>query len=237
MRKNSARTVRRIRRRIIRPLLKSVRMVYRMRMVYSIRTRIIRPLLGRALDFIIGIESTTQQYEGLVQPSDHPHLYGYQASYWLAVVAGLRGFRIGSEDVFVDFGCGKGRALYVASWYPFRQIIGVELDPQIASIARRNMARARGPRSLRAVQIIDGDARFVELPDNLRVAFFYNPFGGAVFRTVIERLKNRADNRQSPLRVIYANATESGTLLELGFVLVRKSAHCYVFDYHPGSAY
>ena len=226
MRKNSARMVRRIRRRIIRQLLNSVRMGRR------IRKRIIRPLLGRALDSVIGIDSTADH---LVQPSDDPRMYGYQASYWLAVVVGLRGIRIGSEDVFVDFGCGKGRALYVASWYPFHQVIGVELDPQIASVARRNMARARGPRSLRTIQIIDGDAQFVELPDNLRVAFFYNPFLGAVFRTVIERLKNHADKRQSPLRVIYAYATESGTLLELGFVLVRKSSHCYVFDYHPGS--
>src|SRR5215217_4537652 len=105
----------RIRRRIICPLLKSVRMVYGMPMVYRIRTRTIRPLYGRAIDFVIGIESTTQQYEGLVQPPDHPNLHGYQGSYWLAVVAGLRRFRIGSDDVFVDFGCGKGRALYVAS--------------------------------------------------------------------------------------------------------------------------
>ena len=208
MRKNSAGMVRRIRRRI-------------------------RPLLGRALDFVIGIESTTQHF---VQPSDDPRMNRYQASYWLSVVVGLHGLRISSEDVFVDFGCGKGRALYLACWYPFRQVIGVELDPQMASVARRNMARARGPRRLRSVEIVDRDARFVELPDNLRVAFFFNPFRGAVFRTVTERLKNHADKRRSPLRVIYANPTETGTLLELGFVLVRESAHCSVFDYHPGSA-
>jgi SAM-dependent methyltransferase len=189
--------------------------------------------LGRVLDFVIGIESTAQHF---VQPSGDPRMNRYQASYWLSVVVGLRGIRIGREDVFVDFGCGKGRALYLACWYPFRQVIGVELDPQMASVARRNMARARGPRSLRTVQILDGDARFVELPDNLRVAFFFNPFHGAVFRTVTVRLKNHADKRQSPLRVIYANPTESGTLLELGFVVVRESAHCSVFDYHSGSA-
>lgn len=208
MSKNSAPVVRRIRRKI-------------------------RPLLGRALDLIIGIESTTQHF---VQPSDDPRMNRYQASYWLSVVVGLRGIRIGGEDVFVDLGCGKGRALYSACWYPFRKVIGVELDPQMASVARRNMARARGPRSLRTVQIVDGDARFVELPDNLRVAFLFNPFRGTVFRTVAERLKNHADKRRSPLRVIYANPTEGGTLLELGFVLVRESAHCSVFDYHPGSA-
>jgi predicted RNA methylase len=160
----------------------------------------------------------------------------YQASYWLSVVVGMRGIQIGGEDVFVDFGCGKGRALYLACWYPFHQVIGVECDPQLASVARRNMAQARGPRSLRTVQIIDADARFVELPDNLRVAFFFNPFRGAVFRTVAERLKNHADKRQSPLRVIYANPTERGALLELGFVVVRESEHCSVFDYLPSSA-
>jgi SAM-dependent methyltransferase len=39
---------------------------------------------------------------------------------------------------FIDLGCGKGRALLVASEFPFRAIIGVELSSRLAEIARRN---------------------------------------------------------------------------------------------------
>ncbi len=42
---------------------------------------------------------------------------------------------------FVDVGSGKGRALLLASDYPFRKIIGVELSPELDRIARANIAR------------------------------------------------------------------------------------------------
>jgi hypothetical protein len=42
------------------------------------------------------------------------------------------------EFVFVDFGSGKGRALLLASHFPFKKIIGVEMTPQLNKIARTN---------------------------------------------------------------------------------------------------
>ena len=42
---------------------------------------------------------------------------------------------------FVDVGSGKGRALLLASDYPFREIIGVELSPDLDRVARSNIAR------------------------------------------------------------------------------------------------
>lgn len=39
---------------------------------------------------------------------------------------------------FVDLGCGKGRPLLVASEFPFRHVVGVELSPDLCDIARKN---------------------------------------------------------------------------------------------------
>src|SRR5687768_7586014 len=39
---------------------------------------------------------------------------------------------------FVDVGCGKGRPLLVASEFAFQRIVGVELAPHLAKIARAN---------------------------------------------------------------------------------------------------
>ena len=41
---------------------------------------------------------------------------------------------------FLDLGCGKGRPLFVATEFPFHSIVGVELSPHLAEIARRNAA-------------------------------------------------------------------------------------------------
>ena len=40
---------------------------------------------------------------------------------------------------FIDLGSGKGRALLLASAYPFRRIVGVELLPALNRIAQENL--------------------------------------------------------------------------------------------------
>ena len=46
------------------------------------------------------------------------------------------------EDfVFVDFGSGKGRALILASEFPFKRIIGVEFSPELHAIAQSNIQK------------------------------------------------------------------------------------------------
>lgn len=46
---------------------------------------------------------------------------------------------------FIDFGSGKGRALFVAAEYPFRQIIGLEYSQELHEVASRNVATYRNP--------------------------------------------------------------------------------------------
>jgi SAM-dependent methyltransferase len=191
--------------------------------------RNLRSLGGRLLDGAIGIESSTQ-----VSGLPDENLRGYQPSYWLALAVGMRGIRPAGGDCFVDLGCGKGRVLYLASWYRFERIIGVDLDPRMTAIARQNLARARGPRRVRSVEILEQDARMVALPDRLRVAFLFNPFVGPVFRTVVQRLADNADRNAMPLRLIYANPVEKAVLASLGFTQVHESRHCSVFDYFTG---
>ena len=45
-----------------------------------------------------------------------------------------------SSYTFIDIGAGKGRGLLVASEYPFRKVIGIELNSPLAGIARANVA-------------------------------------------------------------------------------------------------
>ena len=45
------------------------------------------------------------------------------------------------EFTFLDIGSGKGRALLLAAEYPFRRIVGVELMPELNSMAEENIRR------------------------------------------------------------------------------------------------
>ena len=50
---------------------------------------------------------------------------------------------------FVDLGAGMGRAMLLAADYPFRAVVGVELHPTLARIARANLAIWRAAKRTR----------------------------------------------------------------------------------------
>jgi SAM-dependent methyltransferase len=106
---------------------------------------------------------------------------------------------------FVDLGCGKGRALIMASELKFRRIIGVEIVPDLADIARANLARLGVAAEVRTM-----DAMLFVFPPGPVVLFLYNPFVATVIEAVIANLRT-ANIRE--LFILYKNP-RCGSLLD-----------------------
>jgi len=93
---------------------------------------------------------------------------------------------------FVDVGAGMGRAMLLAREYPFKQIVGVELSPHLAEIARENLARGHGFEvACRDVRLIRADARKRAMPRGELVVFLYNPFDEQALEAVLDRIERR----------------------------------------------
>ena len=93
------------------------------------------------------------------------------------------------QFVFVDLGCGKGRATILASERPFRHIIGVEIAQPLAAVAQDNAARiARRFPERPKIEIVRADAALFELPPEPLVLFLYQPFERPVMRRVLAGL-------------------------------------------------
>lgn len=106
---------------------------------------------------------------------------------------------------FVDLGCGKGKALLLAHTKGYRAIRGVELIPQLAKMARRNV------RACPNVSIVESDAtKFTQYEDNT-VVYLFNPFGLRTMRQVVD---NIVASRARNIFVIYAVATYPGLFSE-----------------------
>ncbi len=133
-------------------------------------------------------------------------------------------WEVSDEDVFIDFGSGKGRAvLQAALHYPFRRVYGVELSEPVFEIAQRNLDTCRDRLRCPDVRLIHGDAIDFEIPDDVTVAFFFNPFVGDLFETVVTRLLESVDRRPRRLRIVYGNPVEEAVLMKTGRVrLVRR---------------
>jgi 16S rRNA A1518/A1519 N6-dimethyltransferase RsmA/KsgA/DIM1 with predicted DNA glycosylase/AP lyase activity len=86
---------------------------------------------------------------------------------------------IGPEDVIVDVGCGKGRAInWFLSHHPRTRIYGLELEPDVCAKTAHRLRRHAN------VTILCGDATEL-LPADGTVFYLFNPFGPDVLARFI----------------------------------------------------
>lgn len=142
----------------------------------------------------------------------------YEPSGWRDLRRSLPLETVSDEDVFLDIGSGKGRVLLQASRYPFRRIVGLEISEELNRIARANL-KARG---VDRFELITGDIVEADLPDDVTVAYAYNPVRGELFGKLAEKLIASVDRAPRRVRFIYNCALEHRTLEATGrFTPVR----------------
>ncbi|WP_020672711.1 class I SAM-dependent methyltransferase [Amycolatopsis nigrescens] len=140
----------------------------------------------------------------------------YVAASWRILRRVLSRREIGPRDVFIDFGSGMGRMVLEAARFPFGKVIGVELSGRLHEIARQNVAGTRQRLRCRDVELVQADVLDYDLPDDVTVVFFNNPFQGEVFGAVTAKLIESVDRNPRRLKVIYYNPVEEELLLGTG---------------------
>src|SRR6266702_1405226 len=134
-----------------------------------------------------------------------------------------------SRYTFIDIGAGKGRGLLVASEYHFRKVIGIELNPSMAAIARENVAHwtqtheadFTAPR-LAPIEVLEQDALDFDLPTTPSLLFLFHPFEAPVLKQLLRNIETQFAKRPNMLDLIYVNA-------ECANVLDRNPAFTQLF--------
>lgn len=133
---------------------------------------------------------------------------------------------------FVDLGCGKGRPLLVATEFPFRDIVGVEVSEELARVARRNgeILSARHP-ARTPLRVEVGDVTDFEFPAGDLVVFTYHSFGMELSRRVLRRIEAALSRApESRLFFVLYNPVNGG-LFDASPALSRRFAR--VLAYAP----
>jgi SAM-dependent methyltransferase len=108
--------------------------------------------------------------------------------------------------VFIDLGSGKGRTLLMASDYPFRRILGVELLPALHAIAQENLSKYRGKaQECFKLESICGDACEFVFPAEATILYLFNPLPEAGLRRVMANLKESLRAHPRAVYVLYHN--------------------------------
>jgi SAM-dependent methyltransferase len=119
------------------------------------------------------------------------------------------------DFTFVDLGSGKGRTLLMASDYPFRRIIGVELLPSLHQIALENLRQYKSEsQKCFALESICADATAFPLPADPLVIFLFNPFPESGMRQVVANLEQSLREHPRAVFVLYHNPLLEHTLTE-----------------------
>jgi hypothetical protein len=123
------------------------------------------------------------------------------------------------SDVFVDIGCGLGRALCSAARHPVREAIGIEGDPTIARECECNARRmsSRGLSRAGKVTVIASLADDESLDAVWRIGtayYLFCPFGEETLRRVATRILQSLDH---PVRIAYVNPAYESALAAAGF--------------------
>jgi SAM-dependent methyltransferase len=159
--------------------------------------------------------------------TDHPalaHAVVYAGSQPSVIRAALDALPALPDATFIDLGCGKGRGLLVAAERPFREVVGVDLSPELVGIARSNAALMEARQGGRApIRVVVADAASYPLPPGDLVLFFYHPFGAPIFTEVLAAVERALAAERRAIYVIYYNPV-LGRLFDASPALNRRWA-------------
>ena len=175
-------------------------------------------LADRVLDRGLDTSGHTREPE-----HDHPDRVGYAPSPWHTVPRALHYLGVSDSDTFVDFGCGKGRVVHQAAKRPFRRVIGVEISPVLAQIARTNLAARRNQQRCRNVEIVVSDLAEYPVPDDLTIGYLFHPVANETLDALLQRIVDSIDRRPRRIRLIYLYPLQRSRILETGrFRLLKE---------------
>lgn len=133
------------------------------------------------------------------------------------------------DFTFIDIGSGKGRTLLMASEYPFRKIIGVELIAELHRAAEENVAQYRSSTDHAAsdrsvIEAVCMDARDFAFPETSLVVYLFNPLPEAGLRRVIHHLLQAWEQKPRPIWIVYHNPLHETVLLESASMVKEAGA-------------
>ena len=135
----------------------------------------------------------------------NPTLWGYSAINRLFRKS-CRAFRA-PRHTPLDVGSGKGAAVLMASEFPYKRLVGVELNAELVHDARDNVEKfnTRTGKHI-APEWSVGDFFQWKPPQQPCVFFFNNPFPATLTLLALERLEKMLSEHQYPTILVFRKA-------------------------------
>ena len=124
----------------------------------------------------------------------------------------FRGLKISPSARLLDIGCGRGSAIRAILKFPFERVDGLEVIPELASIAQKNFRLLNERRT----SIHVADATTFHGYGQYSHFYMFNPFPAEVMEQCLERILTARDAAGTPTTLIYVNPLCDSTIMETG---------------------
>ena len=157
--------------------------------------------IDKLIDKLFGIHTTTDVND--TARSSIIDYYNYQPTTYAFLEEIFTKYPFSATDYFVDFGCGRGRVLIMASFMGCMNNVGVEINPILVEDAICNLKKWNDYCKTNGLQIcnfevINVDAMDINISPIWNKFFFFKPFSKEIcIRIIIRVIESvEADNRR-----------------------------------------
>ena len=135
-----------------------------------------------------------------------------------------------SDDHFVDFGCGKGRTLIMASEYSCAYVTGYEINNDIFIILNNNiMNYKKTSQASSKIILVNQDVSTISIDDTMNKFYFANPFHLKIYikviHSILESLKRKP--REIYLFLYMPNKSTLEYLKRIPLFMIKDSESIY----------
>jgi hypothetical protein len=109
-----------------------------------------------------------------------------------------------ADFVFIEVGCGMGRNLLLASHFPFKRLVGIELSSYLYQIASSNLGKYTAPgiqcthSELTCINALD-----FSFPEENMILFLYEPFSSETAERFFKKLELFVRGRDNKIILIF----------------------------------
>jgi len=125
----------------------------------------------------------------------------------------LKKMKVTNKDSIIDIGCGKGKALYIMSRFPFFKVGGYDLSKDLVEIAKTNLAKLK----VKNVDVFVADANEYKDYDDYNYFYLFNSIPEKVFNKAIVNIKKSLDRKPRNCTFIYLNPVCDEAVKKIGF--------------------
>lgn len=172
----------------------------------------------RAFDWYSGAETTGRAETAVDAYNADTENWPYLGCQWPALPFVLND--LPHDGTFVDLGSGKGKALLIAGMLPYTRAVGVEIDSELSTVARRNIEHFRKRRRVGIIESVTASVIDWKVPDDACIIFMQNPFFGETFKKAMANVFASYDRNPREMHIVYQFPWEHEWLLSTGRVVV-----------------